>query len=481
MVVLALVMMCTALLFVAQAQEILDDLPTVIATWQVLEPTHVLPAGVDPTTIPVGPSGGPRGRCDPVFAFSAADNGVGSATATAILYGGQSADGSTTDAWSLDLAQDPPVWTYLPPSTASGSTEPAARLGALFEYLPTFHQLVMFGGQATDYFDDVHALNTLTGEWTTIQSASANGHTPGQPFARGWSSFKRTTLEAQVDLQAGTQTYELIMYGGAGDSYGVNTPYDQDQDDLWSYTYMYNTTTQKYTGVWTELEARVCQPTAQIKTCPDGHTLAARYPALNESFLTLARTIGNVTYRPAELVDLLSSLRATALEINTTAQTVLGEWLAAPTSQRVDVDDSQCTLSDCFATEPDPSQYGVDAGVAHPPRMEGYRASLYLDSLVFFGGYTCLDHGVQFIGGAGCYVSDVWFLNLTTRAWSVLTMPQIPSDQAGLYPNEVTQASIWPSPRAYHSQVIYNESDNQRQQQRKKEESSSVWGCSHVC
>jgi hypothetical protein len=91
---------------------------------------------------------------------------------------------------------------------------------------------------------------------------------------------------------------------------------------------------------------------------------------------------------------------------------------------------------------------------AHPAKMEWHRSTLYNDTLVFFGGYSCLESGVPFKGGEDCYGDAVWFLNLTDHTWSVVSRyTQNPDD-----PEQKRQLDIWPKPRAYHSQVIHEES-----------------------
>lgn len=87
-------------------------------------------------------------------------------------------------------------------------------------------------------------------------------------------------------------------------------------------------------------------------------------------------------------------------------------------------------------------QYAPPGGSAAPQGRDGARFAIATvagrDELWLFGGYSCIEAGVQGQGGTGCYHNDWWLLDLASLTWT-----QFPAPASG------PQAALWPSPRAY--------------------------------
>lgn len=140
-------------------------------------------------------------------------------------------------------------------------------------------------------------------------------------------------------------------------------------------------------------------------------------------------------------MGLLTSLRSAAGALDAAVVASISAYEALPAEERSDAPD--CAPA-CLHEEP---AAVVDATAPHPPHLEGHRASHHDGQLFFFGGYSCLDAGVMSLGGDACFSSDLWVLNLTSHEWTQHTRPTDATD---------SQYSLWPSPRAYHAQAVYD-------------------------
>jgi hypothetical protein len=74
---------------------------------------------------------------------------------------------------------------------------------------------------------------------------------------------------------------------------------------------------------------------------------------------------------------------------------------------------------------------------AGPPASVGHITAVYGDRVVVWSGYTCAGAPFAMLsGGRNCFVSDIFWLNTTSREWNSVLMP--PDDDG-----------TWPSARAY--------------------------------
>lgn len=267
----------------ALAQSDEADAGATDATWVLLRPRVSLPPGHDATTdAGIGPEGLPRARCDASLVGVAASGAT--AGPHALLYGGLQVAGPLGDLWSLDLSTPTdPLWTFIPP--VAGAAAPFVRAGAATEFLPDFGSVLLFGGIGVNYENNIHALDVSTGAWRMVEASTADGLSSTGPFARAFMGWKRTADAAQPN-EAGDLTYELVLYGGAGDSAGQNTPYDKDQADLWSYFYSRNGTAapgaaNEFYGSWLARDPLVCVEYSEV--CTDAQSVGQRFATVEES------------------------------------------------------------------------------------------------------------------------------------------------------------------------------------------------------
>jgi uncharacterized protein (TIGR03437 family) len=84
-----------------------------------------------------------------------------------IIFGGTGNTGTYNDTWAFDLAAK--AWTRL---DTTGTT-PAPRLGFDAVYDVTGHQMVIYAGQGTGFFNDTWTLNLNTLEWRNVSPAAS--------------------------------------------------------------------------------------------------------------------------------------------------------------------------------------------------------------------------------------------------------------------------------------------------------------------
>ncbi len=172
-----------------------------------------------------------------------------------IIFGGTGNNGTMNDTWAFDPAAR--TWTKLP---TTGAT-PAPRLGFDAVYDPVGHQMVIYAGQASGFFNDTWTLNLTTLEWRDVSPGSRPraryGHSAVfDPVSRSLVQFAGFTEESRrfQDTQSfslATNTWQdwtptgakpevrclltaafdranrkMIIYGGQRSGY---------LDDLWAF------------------------------------------------------------------------------------------------------------------------------------------------------------------------------------------------------------------------------------------------------
>lgn len=83
-----------------------------------------------------------------------------------VVFGGRSASGFMNDTWAFSLLTR--TWKRFDTS----GTPPAPRLGHNAEYDPVGHQMVVWAGQGSGFFDDTWTLNLQTLEWKNVSPDS---------------------------------------------------------------------------------------------------------------------------------------------------------------------------------------------------------------------------------------------------------------------------------------------------------------------
>ncbi len=63
-----------------------------------------------------------------------------------------------------------------------------------------------------------------------------------------------------------------------------------------------------------------------------------------------------------------------------------------------------------------------------------------------FGGYVCLQSGINSGTGPVCYSNIMYIYNLQTSTWRALEKPTNTSDP---------QYALWPGPRSYHTMTLH--------------------------
>jgi uncharacterized protein (TIGR03437 family) len=113
-----------------------------------------------------------------------------------IIFGGTGSSGTMNDTWAFDLAAR--TWARL---QTTGAT-PAGRLGFDAVYDPVGHQMVIYAGQASGFFNDTWTLNLTTLEWRDVSPTSRPraryGHSAiFDPVSRSLVQFAGFTEESR--------------------------------------------------------------------------------------------------------------------------------------------------------------------------------------------------------------------------------------------------------------------------------------------
>ncbi|HEX4946638.1 MAG TPA: kelch repeat-containing protein [Blastocatellia bacterium] len=113
-----------------------------------------------------------------------------------IIFGGTGNNGTMNDTWAFDLATR--TWTRL---QTTGAT-PAPRLGFDAVYDSVGHQMVIYAGQASGFFNDTWTLNLTTLEWRDVSPSSRPraryGHSAiFDPVSRSLVQFAGFTEESR--------------------------------------------------------------------------------------------------------------------------------------------------------------------------------------------------------------------------------------------------------------------------------------------
>ena len=194
-------------------------------------------------------------------------------------------------------------------------------------------------------------------------------------------------------------------------------------------------------------------PVCTVQRCADAKTLASATTNTQSAYRTLLSSVKAGAFRGADQVNtLISTLNATGtLLVNATAK--LPNATDAATCNAV------CT------------QYAPAAIVyknsSHPPAMSGHSMNLYAadGSFFLFGGFICnqLNSSIaaQTAEAAAslitdyanktnkCYSNDLWVFNSTASA--SMQWRKFNSSSKNL------TAEAWPSPRAFHSAVVWQD------------------------
>ncbi|MBN1320799.1 MAG: hypothetical protein JXA87_08160 [Thermoleophilia bacterium] len=144
-----------------------------------------------------------------------------------ILFGGW--DGTTylNDTWAYDLLAN--TWTELEPT---GSL-PTGRADHSMVFVPSIGRVILFGGGADEYLNDMWSYDPVANTWTELSPAGS------APFARGRQS-----------MVYASQTGKVVLFGGNSDSV-----YENMVADTWEYDPIAN--------VWAQPEPLWDRPSAR--------------------------------------------------------------------------------------------------------------------------------------------------------------------------------------------------------------------------
>jgi hypothetical protein len=357
-------------------------------------------------------------------AVAAADN-----QAIYVLGGGDASEiqFNVPDLYYLNLTGKIPSWGKI--DSATQPQAPIPRLGECLIVRPYTHtdnkiysKIISHGGYGSvagsfRYLDDSAEFDTRTGTWRELQPLTPDGLSNGM-VARVWANC----------FWLDNSYSELAIYGGVG---AENGKLKSDLDHTLDSFYWYNATLNS----WREAPdpESACLNTTEV--CADSLPLSDLYANATATFEQVTADLAALV-RPEDVLSTIDSYRNTTNDV----WKIIGDnWV--PVSN----DDSGCKdLCTLYARS-----------VHYPGRLEGTRSAQYGTKEFIFGGYSCTAQGVQ-DGGGSCYLNTLWLYDRATNLWDSRDQPQ--PDEQGNYASlqEAEQASLWPSPRAYHTASILN-------------------------
>jgi hypothetical protein len=365
-----------------------------------------------------------------------------------MFYGGDDTDNFYSmeqDIYVLDTRNGDD--TVAPWSTLSftTSTRPNVRAAATAVANSNNGHVTMFGGYmitSPTYLDDLWVLainlsslsnadsSTWQGSWHVVRAPSVNGESNGGPLSRAW------TRMVFVDPAMTT----MILYGGLGSATDdVGTILDKDQSDTW----LLNGTlidlvvdgilslppvnaNTRLGPEWSTIVNATCLET--MTDCTDTSEIMTRWPEFADYSVNLTDLIAS-SARASDMTNLLIQLRDLASSLSTAADTQAASWTTDPANANGNCT-IQCLQKATLSNQPRPS--------------EGHRAVVVNGIYFQFGGYACTTEGTYGSGGPSCYDNTMYMLDIAGQQWFALTEPTDTSSK---------QATLWPTPRAYHTMV----------------------------